>query len=396
MIKNVHFKAFILLFLLFLNPVFGGGIGSMPIETGPVFFMGEDIIHPQGIVLCVNEITRKPYTEGLGISNPKEDLNLNLTIVNNGSRDQTISLLRDFSLNLGIHHYLPLGNEYTRVKEDNVTVGAGTQTRIDLSFRINSGEDDTPELLFRFDNTYVKIICDEQLGKIVSEGSVSFASKDDVAKAAKILVDAGRLTAAKGLCESILTKNPNDSKFLLLMAKIYNTVEEDEQTAFYLRKIDVTKMSGADEAEDAAIMANSIGYSEVAVSILTSFDNAGLLNDDQKALLARSYYYENQLQTAVNILNRLFASGYSKPSAYFTMGNILNKAYDYEQAIYYWEKAVEGDPEHSEALFNIGVGYYKLGNVDKARFYWNKVIGSNPESKTLAAAEEALHGTEDL
>lgn len=393
MIKNVHFKALILGLFLLLNPFSCPAIDT---SSGPVFFIGEDIIHPKGLVISVNEITRKPHTEGLGISTPKENLTLNLTLLNNGYNDLSVNLMEDFSLDMGMHLYKPLADEYSRVKVDNITVGAGTQSRINLTFRISSEEKSAPELIFNFDNSNLRIVCDEQLGKIVSEGSVSFGSKEDIAKAAKILVEAGRLTAAKGLCEAVLIRNPNDCQFLLLMAKIYSTVEEDDQTAFYLRKIDVTKMSSADEAEEAANLANSIGYSEVAVSILSAFDNAGLLNDNQKALLARSYYYENELQTAVNILNRLFASGYSKPGAYFTMGNILNKSRDYEQAVYYWQKAVEGDPEYSEALFNIGVGYYKLGDIDKARDYWNKVISSSPDTTTLKAAQEALHGTDDF
>ena len=393
MIRNVHFKALILGLFLLINPLSCPAIDT---GSGPVFFIGEDIIHPKGMVVSVNEITRKPYTEGLGNSLPKEDLTLNLTLLNNGYNDLSVNLLEDFSLDLGVHQYKPMANEFSRVKVDNITVGAGTQSRVDLKFRISAEEKEAPELIFNFDGSNVRIVCDERLGKIVSEGSVSFASKEEVAKAAKILVEAGRLTAAKGLCESVLIRNPNDCQFLLLMAKIYSKVEEDEQTAFYLRKIDVTKMSGADEAEEAATMANSIGYSEVAVSILSAFDNAGLLNDDQKCLLARSYYYEDQLQNATNILNRLFASGYNKPKAYFTMGNILNKAHDYEQAVYYWEKAVDRDPEYSEALFNIGVGYYKLGNVSKAREYWNRVVSSNPDSSTMSAAQEALNETDDL
>ena len=76
------------------------------------------------------------------------------------------------------------------------------------------------------------------------------------------------------------------------------------------------------------------------------------------------------------------------------MGNIYNKSMDYEQAIYYWEKAVEGDPECSEALFNIGVGYYKLGDLNKARNYWYKVLQSNPDSATMSAAEDALRETD--
>ena len=393
MIRNVHCKAFILGLFLLLSPLCCPAIDT---SSGPVFFIGEDIIHPQGLVVAVNEISRKPYTEGLGNSLPKEDLILNLTLMNNGTNDLTVNLMEDFSLDMGLHHYKPIGDEYSRVKMDSANLGAGTQTRVNLTFRVSAEEKSAPELIFNFDGSNLRIVCDEQLGKIVSEGSVSFSSKEDVAKAAKILVDAGRLTAAKGLCESILIRNPNDCQFLLLMAKIYSAVEDDEQTAFYLKKIDVTRMSGADEAEEAAIMANSIGYSDVAVSILSAFDNAGLLNDNQKALLARSYYYEDQLEPAINILNKLFTSGYSKPIAYFTMGNILNKAMDYEQAVYYWEKAVEGDPEYSEALFNIGVGYYKLGNINKAREYWNRVVSSNPDSSTLSAAEEALHETDDL
>jgi tetratricopeptide (TPR) repeat protein len=391
MIKNEHCKAIILGLLLLLSPMPCLAISA---ESGPVFFIGEDIIHPKGIVLSVNEISRKPYTEGLGNSAKKDDLGLNLTIVNNGRNDQVINVMKDFSLDMGPHHYKPLENEFSRVKVETITVGAGTQSRIDLTFRVSSEEKSAPELIFKFDDANVRIVCDEKLGKIVSESNTSFADNEDIAKAAKLLVDAGRLTAAKNLCESALIRNPNDTQFLLLMAKIYSKVEEDDQTAYYLRRIDVTKMSGADEAEEAAIMANSIGYSDVAVSILTSFYDAGLLNDDQKALLARAYYYENELKPAISILNHLFASGYNKPKALFTMGNIYNKSMDYEQAIYYWEKAVEGDPECSEALFNIGVGYYKLGDLNKARNYWYKVLQSNPDSATMSAAEDALRETD--
>ena len=81
MIRNVHCKAFILGLFLLLNPLCCPAIDT---SSGPVFFIGEDIIHPQGLVVAVNEISRKPYTEGLGNSLPKEDLILNLTLMNNG------------------------------------------------------------------------------------------------------------------------------------------------------------------------------------------------------------------------------------------------------------------------------------------------------------------------
>ena len=360
--------------------------------------MGEDLIHPAGLVISVNEISRKTVIGGgsaLGIGKkaPKEDLIINLTLVNNGSDEITINL-SDFSLNLGVHRYDIFQDESNRVNNDSFTLGANTQSRIDLTFRVNKGDQDTPELLFNFNDSFARIICDEQLGRIISETDLNSFPLENIAKAAKILMEAERLTAAKGLCESVLLRYPNNSTFLLLMAKIYNYVGDDELTSFYLKKIDVTKMSGADEAEEAAIMANSIGYSEIALTILASYDAAGLLNNEQKALLAKTYYYEDQLNVAMDILNRLFESGYQDSNAYFTMGNIYNKKRDNQTAIYYWEKALDESPDFSEALYNIGVGYYKIGEEEKARKYWLKVLDSNPDSKTYSAATAALNETE--
>ncbi len=368
--------------------------------SNPVFFIGEDIIHPQGMIITVNEIKRQSSNNsfGLGRGNQvkKDDLFINLTLLNNGTKDQSIDLTNDFSLNLGAHEYKPSFDLNSRLRIDSLNVGAGTQSRIDLNFKINQNETEPPELLFCFHDSLVRIICDEKLGKIVTDSGSYNPSDEDIAKTAKILLESGRLTAAKNLCEPVLLRNPNDCKFLLLMAKVYKLALDEEQATYYLQKIDVTKMRGPDEAEEAALLAISIDNSEIALSLLEAYNAVGLLNDDQKSLLARAYYYENQLDNASIILNKLFESGYTDSKAYFTMGNVYNKKYDNETAIYYWEKAVEKEPDYSEALFNIGVGYYKLGDIKKARSYWEKVIDSDPDSKTLSAANSALKDTEDM
>lgn len=390
MINNVHLKALILGLTLCFAPV---NCSAFTTDSGPVFFMGEDIIHPHGMVLSVNDISTKSYSGGLGTSGQKQDLMLNLTLVNNGANDIEINLSEDFALDLGLHHYLPIkdGNSYSA---DTINVAAGTQSRIDLTFRVDIKEKSAPELLFNIMNSSLRVVCDAELGKIVAGGSVTTFEAEDVAKTAKLLVDAGRLTAAKGLCESMLIRNPDESRFLLLMAKIYSKVEDDEQTAYYLKKIDVTKMNGPEEAEEAALMAISIGYNEEALNILASFDAAGLLNNSQKALKARAYYYCGMYDKAEETFLRLFSNGFSDTKAYFALGNVYNKKHDNDKAIYYWEKALEGDPDYSEALFNIGVGYFNNGDMTKARDYWTRVLASSPDSNTLAAAEEALKGTE--
>ena len=381
---------FLLVFCMQTENVF-----ALNTDSGPVFFIGEDIIHPKGMVISVNEISKKPFYGGLGNSVPKEDLIINITLLNNGYEDQTVNVNSDFSLDMGEHHYLPLEDEFSRVKVEEVVIGANTQSRIDLTFRVVEGEKATPELLFTFLGSVVRIVCDEQLGKIVTNSDGYASSKEEVAKAAKLLIDAGRLSAAKGLCEGVLMRYPNDSQILLLMAKIYSEAGDNEQTAFYIRKIETAKMSNAEEAEEVANMALGIDYSDVAIKVLEPFYSSGLLNEDQQFLLARAYYYENQLKPSTDIISYLIGNGYNNYKAFFTMGNIYNKKYDYEQAVAYWEKAVEFNPEYSEALFNLGVGYYKLGNVSKARDYWRKVIKSNPDHRTLSVAKTALDETKD-
>lgn len=399
--KNLQIFICLFLLTLFCQPAFSESSEykqHISLDSGPVFFIGEDIIHPIGLVISVNEISRKTIVGGglglgVGKTAPKEDLIINLTLLNNGSNELTINM-SDFSLKLGAHNYEIFHDESNRVNNDSFTLGANTQSRVDLTFRVNKGENETPELLFVFNDSPARIICDEQLGKIVTESTLDNIPLENIAKAAKILIEAERLTAAKNLCESVLVRYPDSSSFSLLMAKIYNSVGDEELASHYIKKVDVTKMSGADEAEEAANLANSLGYSEIALSILASYDAAGLLDNKQKALLARTYYYENQLNESMEILNKLFESGYTDSNAYFTMGNIYNKKLDNQTAIYYWGKALEEQPDYSEALYNIGVGYYKSGDENKAREYWLKVLYSNPDSATLSAAETALHETE--
>lgn len=371
-----------------------GSLSAFNISTGPVFFMGEDIIHPQGMVITVNEVSRKSFTGGLGVSGKKENLTINLTMLNSGSKDHVVNIMEDFVLELGSRIYKPIKDDYSRVSLDEVSIGATTQSRVNVSFRVDSQDNQTPELLFNLDGSVVRIVCDEELGKIVTSSDISTTDKDNVAKAAKLLIEAGRLTAAKNLCESVLVRNTSDSQFLILMTKIYRSIGEEEEAGYYLKKIDVTKMRGPEEAEEAAYMAVDVGYSDIGLDILIPFNEAGLLNNEQKTLLARCYYYEGEYRKAENILSNLLDTGFADEKVYFSMGNVYNKLRDNDRAIFYWEKALEINPEHSEALFNIGVGHLNKNDIPRARQYWERVLRSSPDSATLAAAEEALKGTE--
>lgn len=363
-------------------------------DLSPVFFIGEDILHPSGLSITVNEVNRTPYHGGLGASERQENLNINITLMNTGISPQLIDSKEDFRIDMGENTYPAVFEEKTRGIGSEFNVNPGTQTRIDLSFRIPEKEKSAPTLLFRYDTSNVRIVCDSELGAIVGGAEQGSMPTTELIRAARLLINSGRLTAAKNICEKALLREPANSSLLLLLAKISNIACDEESASYFINKISVSNMTSSEEAAEAAKTAMQIGYSNIAVNILYSFDRAGLLNNEQKALMARAFYYEDMYDDAMQTLVDLIDAGYDDKYVYFTLGNVYNKLKKNKEAIIYWQKAVDADPAYGEALFNLGVGYLQTNDRLKARECWEKVLRSNPDSDTLAAAEEALKGTE--
>jgi tetratricopeptide (TPR) repeat protein len=153
-------------------------------------------------------------------------------------------------------------------------------------------------------------------------------------------------------------------------------------------------IANKDEAVAIAKMAFGLSFYDLAVSVLSPFELVGRLAPEDRLLLARASYYQNDFSTATRILDALIRDGSRDSLVYFTYANLFDRQGDIERAISFWEKAIEIDANHSEAQFNLGVGYYKQQRIDKARSCWQKVLLLQPDSETLRAAEEALRATE--
>ena len=48
-----------------------------------MFLMGEDVVHPSGLILSVNSMQRRPFASGLGVSR-QDEVFINMTFVNTG------------------------------------------------------------------------------------------------------------------------------------------------------------------------------------------------------------------------------------------------------------------------------------------------------------------------
>ncbi len=60
--------------------------------------MGEDVIHPSGMILTVNEINRSPFQSGLGNQVKQDEIRVNLTLVNTGMNTIRVDPAADFSI----------------------------------------------------------------------------------------------------------------------------------------------------------------------------------------------------------------------------------------------------------------------------------------------------------
>ena len=76
------------------------------------------------------------------------------------------------------------------------------------------------------------------------------------------------------------------------------------------------------------------------------------------------------------------------------MGNAYARMNLYNQAIVEYKKALEIDPDYSQAHFNLGFIYHKQGRFDEAAKEYEKVLILNPHfilaQKKLAELKQNL------
>ncbi len=377
--------------LLVLLILFGSAArGEMPVG---VFFMGEDVLHPSGFVLTVNEYIRRPFQSGLGGQSRQDEVYINLTMVNTGVRTFSIDPLKDFSLEL-YNSFPATADQEGRAAKNPFNVFPSTQSRIDLYFKVDSEQKVTPSLIFKLEDSAVKITCDPELEKLFQKGEEGSLPTDDAVKAGQALLDAGRISAAEKIVRAACERDPDNTRLLMQMASIEDVNGNRDQAAVYLQRINPASIATQQEAFSVARMAVGLGFYPLAIAVLEPFAATGRLENAQKLLLARAYYYENRLAESEQLLKPLLEAGIDDQNAWFTMGNLFDKKNELERAVEHWEKAVTIDPDYAEAQFNLGVGYFKLKKTEKARECWERVRLIHPDSETLQAAEEALKATE--
>ena len=364
---------------------------SVCLYAETTFIMGEDVVHPSGLVVAVNSLQRRPFASGLGVAR-QDEIFVNLTFVNTGVKTYRVDPLKDFALELA-GRFEPSVDQDHKATRDAFNVFPSTQSRVNLYFKVDSAQVEIPILHFTLEDSSVSILCDPELEQLLQKSADATLRSTEAIKLGRVLVESMRYALAETILRRAVEADPTNNQLLMLMASVEDASYNRENAAHYLRLINPATIADQAEAFSIAKMAVSLGFYDLAVTVLSPFEMVGRLAPAERLLLARASYYENDMAAAIRILDALIREGSREAAVYFTYANLYDRQGDTEKAIELWEKAIEFSPDHTESHFNLGVGYYKLQRIDKARACWEKVLLLNPDSQTLQATEDALRAT---
>jgi len=360
----------------------------------PVFLQGEDVLGPDGMVISVNEIRRTPFTGGLGGNSKQDRVEIQLTFVNTGRTVFPVDPLQEYSLQI-IGSYPAAELDLPGCIAKPFNVNPGTQSRGTLCFKVDSSDTGVPRLLFRRGrDPEVTILCDAELGQLLEKSDSVYPEIEGALKLIKFLIEAERLELAQKLVAKGLEKYSADARMALLAAMVKRRLGDSEGATEAVARISENPGLNKDDALELARQAFELSQYSIAQRILEPYAVGGRLSDKDMLFLARCWYFDRQYDRSEKLLTDLNARGFQDRTLFFTLGNLLEKREDWRGALRWWEKAVELDPNYYEAVFNIGVGCFKLDDRPGAIEHWRRVLLLGPDPDTRQAVEDAIRSLE--
>ncbi|MFZ2959277.1 MAG: tetratricopeptide repeat protein [Candidatus Ozemobacteraceae bacterium] len=361
-----------------------------PVDAERVGLIGEDLRVGEGLVVTVNTFSRQSSAGGLSVKEKEDIVETSITLVNTGKRPLTIDPAVDFHLKLDNSY--SAGGEKGKISLDApFTVHPGTQSRGVLLFRVKS--DDTraaPHILLKRGNDELDILCDDAMAKLLEKSRSATLDLEETLKVGRFFIDTERRSEAEKVLMAATTRFGDDPRLLLQMVAIMRGYGRQEDAQTWISRISPDANLSREDALALAREAYQLESYDLARKVLEPLANKGSLQDADLLFLGRCWYFDKQFERAEKLLLDLAARGMQDRQLFFTLGNICDKREDPKNAIIWWEKTMSIDPQHYEALFNIGVVAYKQGEKDRAAACWKRVLELNPDAETREIAEGAL------
>lgn len=372
----------VLLMLFYSLPLLAGGI--------PVFLMGEDVHAPEQLVLTVNAVQRKGFTGSLMAQNKQDVVEVGVAVFNNGKQPQSVDPATQFSFELN-DRYTPADPKTGNlVLFKSFTVHPGTVSRGNLYFFVRTDDQRSqPRLVFDAVSQRLEIVCNPELARLFEKRGGTQLDGEEVERLGRFLIDAERMDEAANLVRAAMERFPSSGLLRMQYAAILKWQGRSDEAGQMLAQI-VPDSLTRDDALTFARQAFDLSQFAVCRQVLEPVAAKGQLNDRELVFLARCWYFDREYERAERLLKDLFARGQTDKTITFTLGNIAEKREDLRGAIEWWTRTMNQDSQHYEALFNIGVAYYKLNERDRAVQCWKRVLDLSPDVETRQVVLEAL------
>ena len=101
-------------------------------------------------------------------------------------------------------------------------------------------------------------------------------------------------------------------------------------------------------------------------------------SDAVRGLAALALEQQNY-DEAYDLHRRLLDLGEHSPELFYNAALICQKRGQTEDAVLFYQQALNENPQFAEALLNLGHALMAMGQEDEARSYWRKAIREKPE-----------------
>lgn len=136
----------------------------------------------------------------------------------------------------------------------------------------------------------------------------------------------------------------------------------------------------------SAFVQLGVMYDQVGDSTAIDYYNSALeiYPESMEAWYNKGMFYQNrgQIDEAFECYRTIHEIDSTWSEPYYNEGYIhLLITEEFDSAIYYFERALEFDPQYYQAYNNIGLAYEKKGDIANAKFNYGKSVDLNPDYK---------------
>lgn len=194
--------------------------------------------------------------------------------------------------------------------------------------------------------------------------------------------DAGNLPAAAEAAQLLMQARPHDRRVLQLAACVAQSEQRYKDAEQLLEWALNAAQTPQDQAHTLMLLGQlgrecgNLPFAEEAIRRATMLD-AG--QADYAAQFGELLALRGKFDLAVDVLNSAIARHRHDPQPCVTLGNILVRAGRQQDALVFYDVALQRDPNYPSAHFNAGIALAMLGKLEAAGEAVDRAVKLNPD-----------------